>query len=262
MNTCTCVGNNFRRIASAVAPSLLSVDVYKTTDNRANDSILPRVYLLNQHKGMSVPLQEALRSLRAYSLTEKSETVEINLKCNMKLKMNKLRQPFRGSIVYPHMFGRQQRVLVFAEESLVEAAQKAGADVVGGTELITQIEKGFDKFDVCLCTPKLLDKVKKLQGILRAKMPAVRRGTVVEQFDEPITKLKKSREYHTDKIGHINMSVGKLNFPDDQIELNIKALIEEVLQHKDTTSRNSFIASATLSSTFGPGFHLQLKDLL
>ena len=87
LNTYTCVGNNLRRISSAVAPSLLSVDVYKTTDHRANDSILPRVYLLNQQKDTSVPLQEALRSLRAYSLTEKTETVEINLKCNMKLKM-------------------------------------------------------------------------------------------------------------------------------------------------------------------------------
>lgn len=222
-----------------------------------------KVYLLNRTTPETTDLNTAIRALRAYSFAEK-ETVELSIKCNMSGKKGKARDPFRGNLVYPYSFGQLRSVLFFAEDALAQEAQDAGADIVGGEELAKKLSADEDvgQFDICLATPAMYEKIKGLQKKLRTKMPNPRKGTVVqENITGAVKMFKGSREFKSDKHGYVNMAVGMLDFPDDHIDVNVRALIDEVGEHKGSLGKAVFIQRLVISSTYGPGFWLRVQDL-
>jgi large subunit ribosomal protein L1 len=211
-----------------------------------------------------VEVGEALRALRAYSMATAPETVAVNVKVDMTLKKDKVREPFKGPVALPHTFGQQRIVLFVLESSLHAAALEAGADIVGAEEIFSELEADTVNFDVCLTTPSLLDRFKPLQRTLKSKMPNIRRGTVVaeDSIAEAVRQFKTRREFHSNRDGHIHVPVGKLDFPDEHIDDNISCLLRGVVNHRGNLPKTSFVQRVLLTSTYGPSFPVRTSPLL
>ncbi|XP_003385532.1 PREDICTED: uncharacterized protein LOC100633802 [Amphimedon queenslandica] len=217
----------------------------------------PRVYLLNHYKEPFVSLEEGLRALRAYSLF-RPETVEISLKFNLKGQ-----NQIRGTIVFPHYFGGKSKILVFAEDSAATSAKEAGASVIGGLELIKEIETTDVVPDchVILSTPSMLEEVKKIARILKTKMPSERRGTVVEDIPKAMEQFAHTKAYRSID-GILNIGIGEINFPNVKIRENLDALMNLVLSQREKVKKKDFIKKITLSTTYGPGFDLLIDNII
>ncbi|CAI8032668.1 50S ribosomal protein L1 [Geodia barretti] len=193
MLRCRCLYNSFSASAASflsptVVPSASSLprlqqhasEPPSSPASRVNGRAAgSRVFILGRRKEEEVETSEALRALRAYSMATKPETVEVNIKVDMTLKKDKVRDPFKGPVVLPHTFGQETIILFVIESSYHEAALKAGADIVGAEEIFNELEEETLNFDICLTTPSMLDGFKPLQRKLKSKMPNIRRGTYV-----------------------------------------------------------------------------------
>lgn len=193
------------------------------------------------------------------------ETVELHLKTG--LDPRHAEQQIRGSTVLPHGLGRVMRVLVFAEGEAAAAAREAGADFVGSDDLIKQIEGGFLDFDVAIATREMMGKVGRLGRILgpRGLMPNPRSGTVVgaEDIARSVQEAKQGRvEFRLDRLANIHVPLGKVSFEDQKLKENMAALIEAVNAAKPKEAKGQYIRSATLTTTMGPGIHLDLGQTL
>jgi large subunit ribosomal protein L1 len=200
---------------------------------------------------------EAIRMLKGFPTAKFDETIEAHF--NLGLNVRHAEQQLRGTLMLPHGTGRESRVAVFAEGEKAREAQDAGADVVGTNDLATKIEEGFDDFDVAIATPDQMSVVGKLGRILgpRGKMPNPKTGTVTMDVAKAVQEAKAGKlEYRTDRGANVHVAIGKKGFEERQLLENYAALIDEIMRAKPSAAKGRYIKTVTLTSTMGPGIHV------
>ena len=192
------------------------------------------------------------------------ETVEVAMRLGVDPKYAD--QMVRGSVVLPNGLGKPIRVLVLAEGEDAKRAEEAGADYVGGENLINRILKEeWTDYDVVIATPEIMPKVAKLGRILgpRGLMPSPKTGTVTRNIEQAIADAKKGRvEFKVDKAGNIHMPVGKISFDKEKLLENIYTAIDAVIRAKPPGAKGQYIRSITLSTTMSPGVKIDISDTL
>jgi large subunit ribosomal protein L1 len=189
-------------------------------------------------------------------------TVEVALKLG--LDSRKADQMVRGTVSLPHGTGKVARILVFATGDAAEAAKEAGADEVGGPELIEKVAGGYTAFDVAVSTPELMGQVGRLGKVLgpRGLMPNPKTGTVTPDVGKAVTDIKGGKiEIRIDKHANMHFVIGKASFSADQLVENFKAALEEVHRLKPASAKGRYIHKAAVSTTFGPGIPLDIAQV-
>ena len=209
--------------------------------------------------------EEAVELAKKAVYAKFDQTVELHLK--MGVDPRSADQQVRGVVLLPSGLGKKTRVLVFTQGEGVKLAQEAGADYAGAEELIKQIEGGWLEFDVSIATPDVMPKVAKLGRILgrRGLMPNPKSGTVVQPQDlaRVIGEARKGRaEFRVDRTAVIHLPIGKISFDKDKLLENLAAAIEAIVRAKPSGSKGQYIRSASLSTTMGPGFKLDISSVL
>ena len=190
-------------------------------------------------------------------------TVEVALKLGVDPR--KADQMVRGTVILPHGTGKTARVIVFATGPAAEAAIAAGADEVGGAELIEKVAGGYTAFDAAVSTPELMGQVGRLGKVLgpRGLMPNPKTGTVTQDTGKAVSDIKGGKiEFRVDKHSNVHFVVGKAGFTQEQLGENIKAAIDEVVRSKPSSSKGRYITKGTVSTTFGPGIPLDVNSLV
>ena len=186
------------------------------------------------------------------------ETVEIAIRLGVDPR--KADQIVRGTLSLPAGTGRTARVAVFAAGEKAAEARAAGADVVGADDLVARVANdGFLDFDVAIATPDLMGQVGTLGRVLgpRGLMPNPKTGTVTDDVERAVAEFKGGRvEYRTDKVGNIHLRVGKASFDRAKLLENLHAVMEEIYRAKPASSKGRYVRAVTLSSTMGPGVHI------
>jgi large subunit ribosomal protein L1 len=200
---------------------------------------------------------EAIRMLKSFDGVKFDETVEVHFRLG--LNVRHADQQLRGTLMLPHGTGRDVRVAVFAEGEKAREAEDAGADVVGTGDLATQIEGGFDDFDVAIATPDQMSVVGRLGRILgpRGKMPNPKTGTVTNEVGKAVREAKAGKlEYRTDRGANVHVAIGKKSFGERHLAENYAALLDEIVRARPAAAKGRYIQSITLTSTMGPGIHV------
>jgi large subunit ribosomal protein L1 len=200
---------------------------------------------------------QAVRLLKDAQTAKFDESVEAHF--NLGLNVRHAEQQLRGTLMLPHGTGREMRVAVFAEGEKAREAEEAGADVVGTNDLASKIEEGFDDFDVAVATPDQMSVVGKLGRILgpRGKMPNPKTGTVTMDVGKAVREAKAGKlEYRTDRGANVHVTIGKKSFDEKQLLENYAALIDEIVRAKPAAAKGRYIKTVTLTSTMGPGIHV------
>ena len=208
------------------------------------------------------PLEDALELLGELKGAKFDESVDLALRLGVDPR--KSDQMVRGAVSLPHGTGRSVRVLVFAKGEKEKEAEEAGADFVGAEDLIQKIQGGWLEFDKAIATPDMMGQVSKLGKILgpRGMMPNPKVGTVTMEVARAIRELKGGRvEFKIDKGANIQCSIGKFSFGKDKLKDNLIALVEAVVKAKPDTAKGSYIKTATVSTTMGPGIKLDAGAL-
>jgi large subunit ribosomal protein L1 len=190
-------------------------------------------------------------------------TVEVALKLGVDPR--KADQMVRGTVILPHGTGKTARVVVFATGPAAEAAIAAGADEVGGTELIDKVAGGYTDFDAAVSTPELMGQVGRLGKVLgpRGLMPNPKAGTVTQDTGKAVSDIKGGKiEFRVDKHANVHFVVGKAGFTAEQLGDNLKAAIDEIVRAKPSSSKGRYITKGTVSTTFGPGIPLDVNTLV
>ncbi len=191
-----------------------------------------------------------------------NSTVEVALK--LAVDPRKSDQMVRGTVMLPHGTGKTARVIVFATGAAAEAALAAGADEVGGVELIDKVAGGYTSFDAAVSTPELMGQVGRLGKVLgpRNLMPNPKTGTVTPDPAKAVTEIKGGKiEFRVDKHSNVHFIVGKASFSADQLGDNFRAALEEVQRVRPSSAKGRYIQKATISTTFGPGIPLDVSAL-
>ncbi len=200
---------------------------------------------------------EAIRLLKSFETAKFDETVEVHFRLG--LNVRHAEQQLRGTLMLPHGTGQDVKVAVFADGENAKEAKEAGADVVGTADLAKQIEEGFDDFDVAIATPDQMSVVGKLGRILgpRGKMPNPKTGTVTSDVGKAVRDAKAGKlEYRTDRGANVHVVIGKKSFEERQLIENYAALIDEIMRAKPAAAKGRYVRSITLTSTMGPGIHI------
>lgn len=203
---------------------------------------------------------EAVAVARETGSAKTDSTVEVALKLGVDTR--KADQMVRGTVSLPHGTGKTARVIVFATGAAAEAAIAAGADEVGGDELIEKVAAGYTDFDSAVATPELMGKVGRLGKVLgpRGLMPNPKTGTVTPDAAKAVTDIKGGKiEFRTDKHSNVHFVIGKASFTADQLNDNISTVLEEVVRLKPSSSKGRYIQKAVVSTTFGPGIPLDVN---
>ncbi len=197
-------------------------------------------------------LPEAIDIIKANAKAKFDETIDISV--NLDIDAKKTDQGIRGSLALPHGTGRTCRVAVVASEDKTAEAKKAGADVVGGEDLIEKIAKGEVDFDACIATPDLMPKMSKAARVLgpRGLMPNPKLGTVTADIATMVQSLKKGRiNFKNEKAGVVHVPVGKASFSAKDLKENIEAFLTELKNSKPSTVKGTYIKNMFISSTQG-----------
>jgi large subunit ribosomal protein L1 len=204
-------------------------------------------------------LEEAVSLVKELAPVRFDETVDLALKLNVKA-----RQAVRDTMVLPHAFTAEKKILVFARGDKAEEARAAGATYVGDTDLITRIkQEGWVDFEVAIATPDMMREVGTLGPVLgrRGLMPNPKSQTVTNDVRAAIAELRRGRvEFRADRGGVIHMSVGKLSMASDQLVANARAVVHEVARRKPADVKGDFIRGASICSTMGPGVRISAKE--
>ncbi|MFC1999509.1 50S ribosomal protein L1 [Chloroflexota bacterium] len=221
------------------------------------------VKLVDRTKSYS--LQEAVELAKEAAYTRFDETLELHLRMN--LDPRNAEQQVRGTTTLPHGLGKKIRILVFAQGEAVKTAEEAGADYVGGEDMVKQIEEGWLDFDVTIATPDMMSKISKLGKLLgrRGLMPNPKLGTVVPPADLPrvIKEVGQGRaEFRLDRTGNIHMGLGKVSFEADKLVDNVSTAIEAIIKAKPSGAKGQYIKRATIATSMGPGIKLDLRSVL
>lgn len=202
----------------------------------------------------SYALNEAIALMKKVSYVKFDESVEVSF--NLNVDPRHADQQIRGAMVLPNGTGRTQKVCVIAQGPKEQEAKDAGADFVGGKELLDDMKKGWLDFDVIVATPNMMGELGKLGKLLGPKglMPNPKTGTVTMDVTKAVTDIKKGKvEYRVDKDGNINLMIGKMSFEDDKIVENFNAILETINKARPAAVKGGYILNLTISSTMGPG---------
>jgi len=200
---------------------------------------------------------EAVRLLKAMGATKFDETVELHFRLG--LNVRHADEQLRGTLMLPHGSGKDVRVAVFAEGDKAREAEQAGADVVGSADLAKRIEEGFTEFDVAIATPDQMGNVGKLGRILgpRGLMPNPKTGTVTMDVGKAVSEAKAGKlEYRTDRGANVHVVIGKKSFEERALVENYATVLDEIVRAKPSAAKGRYIRQITLTSTMGPGIHV------
>ncbi len=204
-------------------------------------------------------LADAIEALRGYTSKKFDESLEIAIKLG--IDVTKADQNIRGMLSLPNGTGKNVRVAVFTVNSADEA-KKAGADVVGGEDLIEKVAGGEINFDRVIATPDMMPRMSKIARVLGPKglMPNPKLGTVTNNVAEAVKVAKAGQiEYRAEKKGIIHAGIGKMSFTTDQLVENANALIEQLKKVKPASSKGQYILGASVATTQGPGLKVEAK---
>jgi len=212
--------------------------------DRARKLVEPRVY----------HLEEAAELLRKAHFVKFDETVEVVMNLGVDPKQSD--QMVRGTVVLPHGLGKSKRVLVIASGEKVREAQEAGADFVGGEDMVQKVSEGWTDYEAVIATPDMMRSAGKLGKVLgpRGMMPNPKTGTVTFEIARAVQEIKAGKvEFRLDKTGIIHSPIGKISFPAKNLAENAQALLNAVIRAKPAAAKGKYVKKITLTSTMGPG---------
>ena len=204
--------------------------------------------------------KEAIALAKKISTTKFDSSLEASFVLNVDPRQAE--QNIRGAMVLPHGTGKTQRVLVITQGAKEDEAKAAGADFVGGVDMIQQIQGGWFDFDIIVATPDMMGQLGKLGKILGPKglMPNPKTGTVTMDVAKAIDEIKKGKvEYRVDKDGNINVLFGKVSFTEEALVENFKALYDRILKARPVTVKGAYLKGVTVSTTMGPGIKVTVE---
>ncbi len=208
------------------------------------------------------PLEEAVALLKKLAYAKFNETVEVAMRLGVNPKYAD--QMVRGTVVLPNGLGKSKKVIVIASGEKVKEARDAGADEVGGEDIVERIAGGWTDFDAAIATPDMMRSVGKLGKVLgpRGLMPNPKTGTVTFDVAKAIKEIKAGKvEFRVDKTGIIHAPCGKIQFDEKSIYENAKALIDAVVRAKPPSSKGKYVKSVSISSTMSPGIWIDETTL-
>jgi large subunit ribosomal protein L1 len=206
-------------------------------------------------------LEEAIAFLKANKYAAFDETLEVAFRLGVDPTQSD--QTVRGTVGLPHGTGKAVRVLVFATGPAADAARGAGADHVGFEELVAKVQGGWTDVDVMIATPEAMKEVRKLGKVLgpRGLMPNPKTGTVTEDTASAVKQVKAGRvEFRMDKNGNVMVPFGKISFEVPALVENCRAIIDAVTAARPASAKGIFIRRCTVTSTMGPGLHVNVRD--
>ena len=208
-------------------------------------------------------LDETIKILKETSTAKFIESVEIHANLNIDPKYAD--QQLRTTVTLPHGVGKQVRIAVLTNNENFDEATKSGADIVGNDELIENITKGNINFDLLIATPNMMPKLAKLGRILGPKglMPSPKSGTVSNTLESTLTDFKKGKfEYKADKTGIVHVTIGKINFTENQLIENLQALYNSIEKNRPSGVKGKYFKSLFICTTMGPSLKLDLNTFL
>jgi large subunit ribosomal protein L1 len=206
-------------------------------------------------------VEEAVELAKKIAYAKFDETVEVDM--TLGVDPRKADQMVRGTVVLPHGLGKSKRVVVIASADKVSEAQEAGADEIGGDDIVERIKGGWLDFDALIATPDMMKSVGQLGKILgpRGLMPNPKTGTVTFEVGRAVRETKAGKvEFRVDKTGVIHAPVGKVSFDKERLIENARTLIDAVVRAKPAAAKGKYVKNATLSSTMGPGIKLNTAE--
>ena len=207
-------------------------------------------------------IEQAIPLVQKVKFAKFDETIEVSLRLGVDPKHAD--QMVRGTVVLPHGLGKSKKVLAIAGGEKQKEAQEAGADIVGGDELVEKIQGGFMDFDAVVATPDMMRSVGKLGKVLgpRGLMPNPKTGTVSVDIGKAIKEIKAGKvEFRVDKTGIIHAPLGKMSFAGDALVANAHALVDSIVKAKPAASKGKYLKSVTVSSTMGPGVRIDTTHI-
>lgn len=234
-------------------PPAPQVNVLRTNDKKNPHS--PRYTAVAKTINKDVPVEIAA-AITLVKQTANAKFVEsVDLAVNLGIDPRKGDQNVRGITNLPHGTGKVRKVAVLAKGDLAAQAEQAGADTVGGDELIAQIQAGWRDFEVLLATEEMAPQIGKIGRMLGPRTPNKRNGTVTNNIGTAVREIKGATrvEYRADKAGIVHLAIGKVNFTDEQLLENFKAGLSALVKAKPATAKGKYIRAITVSATMGPG---------
>ena len=204
-------------------------------------------------------LPEGVNLLQKVKFAKFDETVELVLRLGVDPRQAD--QMVRGTLVLPHGLGKSKKVLVIASGEKIREAEEAGAEAVGGEEMVKKIQEGWSDFEAVIATPDMTKSVGRLGKILgpRGLMPNPKAGTVTFDVKNAVQEIKAGKvEFRTDKTGLVHSPIGKISFPPERLVDNAQAIIMAIMKAKPVAAKGKYVRSITLSSTMGPGIPIGL----
>ena len=208
------------------------------------------------------PVDEALALVKEMAYAKFDESVDVSVKLGVDPR--KADQMVRGAVVLPNGLGKTIRVLVFAKGEKVLEAQEAGADYVGGDDLVEKIMGGWFEFDTAIATPDMMGTVGKIGKLLgpRSLMPNPKVGTVTFEVALAVSEAKSGKvEYRVEKAGIVHAPVGKVSFDAEKLKGNLVTLMDALFKAKPSTAKGTYVKKVTISATMGPGVNIDIPEL-
>jgi large subunit ribosomal protein L1 len=212
--------------------------------------------------GKVYSLSDAVKVVKECATSKFDETIEVSM--NLNVDPRHADQMVRDTVQLPSGTGKAVRVAVFAKDAKADEAREAGADIVGAEDLAEKIQNGEIDFDRCIATPDMMAVVGRLGKLLgpRGLMPNPKLGTVTPDITAAVQAQKGGQvEFRVEKAGIVHAGVGKASFSEDAIEANVKAFVNAVLRAKPSGAKGTFVKRVSMSSTMGPGVHVDLASV-
>jgi len=214
---------------------------------------------LGKYKPVDVyGLDEGIALVKTLAFAKFDETVDLSIKLNLKKS-----QSVRDTLVLPHQFRGEKKVLVFCKPEKEKEAQEAGASYVGADDLIEKVKGGWTDFDIAVATPDMMKDVGKLGMVLGRKglMPNPKTGTVTFDLKGALAELKKGRtEFRADKTGVVHLAVGKVSMGAELIGENIRTVVAEIKRKRPADAKGDFVRSVSIAPTMGPGIWISVAE--
>ena len=211
-------------------------------------------------RSKSYSIEEAVALAKQTNYAKFDASVEVSFRLNVDPRHAD--QQIRGAMVLPNGTGKSQKVLVITQGAKEQEAKDAGADFVGGKEMLDEIQKGWFGFDVIVATPDMMGQLGRLGRVLGPKglMPNPKTGTLTMDIAKAVEDIKKGKvEYRVDKEGNINLMIGKTSFDDQALVENFKAIYSTIAKARPAAVKGTYIKNLVLSTTMGPGIHVSVE---